>query len=97
MPEGSHVLAIAGLAVATSTRRRGVAAALLTAAETSARERGARKIALHVFAPNVAARQLYERFGYAVEGVHPREFVVAGRYVDDVSMAKWLGDESDEG
>jgi ribosomal protein S18 acetylase RimI-like enzyme len=82
-----HVVSIRGLAVAPSHQRRGVARALLTAAEAAARERGARRLTLRVLATNTAARALYEAYGFVVEGVQREEFLLDGRYVDDVLMA----------
>ncbi|MDX2971659.1 GNAT family N-acetyltransferase [Kribbella solani] len=89
-PEGAGVLAINGLAVAPQARRLGVASALLQAATTEGRRRGARKITLNVHHANLPARHLYERHGYIVEGTHPREFLIEGTYVDALTMSKTL-------
>jgi ribosomal protein S18 acetylase RimI-like enzyme len=89
-PEGAGVLAINGLAVAHEARGRGVAGALLEAAAAEGRLRGARKITLHVHSTNTAARRLYERHGYVVEGTHPKEFLIEGTYIDAIDMAKML-------
>jgi ribosomal protein S18 acetylase RimI-like enzyme len=83
----AHVLAINGLAVDPAFQRRGVGRALMDAAASEARARGARRITLRVLAPNEAARSLYERCGYVVEGVLRGEFNFDGHYVDDVLMA----------
>ena len=97
LPESGHVLGVMGLAVAPGgqvrargARRRGVASALLTAAEQLARTRGARKLSLHVLGTNTAALSLYERLGFRREGIQREEFRIGGRYVDDVLMAKYL-------
>jgi ribosomal protein S18 acetylase RimI-like enzyme len=82
-----HVVLIRGLAVAPSHQRRGIARALLAAAEAAARERGARRVTLRVLGTNAAARALYEAYGFVVEGVQREEFLLDGRYVDDVLMA----------
>ncbi|MEU4607809.1 GNAT family N-acetyltransferase [Kribbella sp. NPDC023972] len=89
-PEGAGVLTINGLAVAQESRGQGVANALLEAAATEGRLRGARKISLHVHGTNTVARRLYERHGYVVEGTHPREFLIEGTYIDCIDMAKLL-------
>ncbi|GAB2632717.1 GNAT family N-acetyltransferase [Kribbella swartbergensis] len=89
-PEGAGVLAINGLAVANEARGRGVASTLLEAAAAEGRLRGARKISLHVHSTNTAARRLYERHGYVVEGTHPNEFLIEGTYIDAIAMAKNL-------
>jgi GNAT superfamily N-acetyltransferase len=64
------------VAVTAAAEGRGVGAALLQAAEEWARTRGYRMLTLNVFEGNRHARQVYERFGYAVETV---------RYVKAVS------------
>ena len=87
LPAGRHVLQINGIGVDPAYRRRGIARALLDAAIAEARSRGARKLTLRVFAPNVAARGLYEAAGFEVEGVLRGEFLLEGDYVDDVLMA----------
>jgi ribosomal protein S18 acetylase RimI-like enzyme len=88
--ENAHVLGIVGLAVAPANRRRGVASALLAAAEQHARARGARKLSLRVLGTNEMAMRLYERHGFQREGSLRDEFCIGGRFVDDVVMAKHL-------
>ena len=90
LPESAHVLGIAGLAVAPGDRRRGVASALIAAAEQQARARGARKLSLRVLGTNETAMRLYERHGFQREGTLRDEFRIGGRFVDDVLMAKHL-------
>lgn len=89
VPLGSHahVLTIDGLAVHPSAQGRGVGRALVEAAVDLARERGARRLTLRVLAHNRPARRLYERCGFAVEGVLRGEFHLDGADVDDVQMA----------
>jgi ribosomal protein S18 acetylase RimI-like enzyme/SAM-dependent methyltransferase len=94
LPENAHVSGIAGLAVAPDARGRGAASALLAAAEQHARDRGARKLSLRVLSTNDAALRLYERLGFRREGTLFEEFLIDGRYVDDVLMAKHLGGSS---
>jgi ribosomal protein S18 acetylase RimI-like enzyme len=90
LPENAHVLGIAGLAVAPDSRGRGIASALLAAAEKHARDSGARKLSLRVLSTNEGALRLYERLGFAREGTLREEFLINGRWVDDVLMAKQL-------
>jgi ribosomal protein S18 acetylase RimI-like enzyme len=82
-----HVLELKGLAVDPSLRRRGVGRLLLDAAVAAARARGARRLTLRVLGSNAPARSLYEAGGFGVEGVQREEFLLGGRYVDDVLMA----------
>ena len=89
-PEGAGVLSINGLAVALNARGQGVGSVLMEAVAAEGRRRGARKIALHVHGVNTAARRLYERHGYVVEGTRPREFLIDGQYVDSLDLALML-------
>jgi ribosomal-protein-alanine N-acetyltransferase len=50
-------------------RRRGAGAAMLAKLEAEARRRGAEAILLEVAENNVAARNLYEKSGFSVEGI----------------------------
>ncbi len=86
----AHVLEIRGLAVDPVCQRRGAGRRLVEASVEQARDRGARKLALRVLGTNVRARQLYESCGFLVEGVLRAEFLLGGRYVDDVLMARTL-------
>jgi predicted GNAT family N-acyltransferase len=70
------------LAVATPARRRGIATALLEAAEMESRSAGAARIVLHA---QTYARSLYDRVGYRPRGAVFRE---AG--IEHVAMEKEL-------
>ncbi len=59
LASNAHVLMIAGLGVAPSMQRKGVASGLLEAAETYASERKIERLALRVLSVNTAARALY--------------------------------------
>ena len=95
LPENAHVLAVNGLAVAEDARGRGVATALLQELVRVAEERGLRKLTLRVLSTNQPARRLYQKQGYAVEGTLLGEFVVDGALVDDLILARHLGDAPD--
>ena len=86
----AHVRQIQGLAVSGEARGHGVGRALIRAAMTEARRQGARRITLRVLGHNTPARKLYEAEGFAVEGVLPEEFLLDGKYVDDVLMGRAL-------
>lgn len=70
------------LAVRPAARRRGIATALLEAAETESRDAGAARIVLHA---QTYARDLYDRVGYRSRGAVFRE---AG--IEHVAMEKEL-------
>lgn len=86
----AHVRQIQGLAVTDEARGHGVGRALIRAAVEEARRRGARRLTLRVLGHNTPARKLYEAEGFAVEGVLPEEFLLDGKYVDDVLMGRAL-------
>jgi len=71
------------LAVRASARRRGIATALLEAAETETRAAGARRLVLHA---QTYARSLYDSAGYRTRGSAFRE---AG--IEHIAMEKELG------
>ena len=60
------------LEVLPEYRRRGVASALITAAERVAENRGARVMTLEVSVDNIAARRLYAGHGYVLGSQAPR-------------------------
>lgn len=74
------------LATALPARRRGVARALLGAAEEHARERGVRAVALDTWARNHAARSLYLGAGFEEVAYTP----AAGGLPGGVSLLKEL-------
>lgn len=83
---------IGELGVARAARRRGVATALLAAAEERALDAGKRRLTLWVTGENTAAISLYERTGFHV--VRRRRWPL-GRLVFRASglmlMEKWIG------
>jgi ribosomal protein S18 acetylase RimI-like enzyme len=58
------------LAVDPGAQGRGVARALMEAAESWARAQGSRRISLNVWVQNERARGLYEHLGYGPETMH---------------------------
>jgi RimJ/RimL family protein N-acetyltransferase len=63
-----------GMMVAADMRGKGVGSALLSAAVDWARSTGAHKVALQVWPHNEAALGLYDKFGFAREGVLRRHY-----------------------
>jgi predicted GNAT family N-acyltransferase len=70
------------LAVKRSARRRGIATALLAAADDETRAAGGKRLVLHA---QTYARSLYEHAGYRARG---REFTEAG--IEHIAMEKRL-------
>src|SRR5207237_10835845 len=64
-------LHINNLAVAPAERGTGVASALLTRVLADGAKLGASRATLEVRRSNLAARGLYEKFGFSIAGVRP--------------------------
>ncbi len=60
---------IMSIAVKKEFRRRGIGKMLLREAIKKAREKGAKRLLLEVRVSNVAAQELYKKFGFRVAGV----------------------------
>lgn len=87
----TRATASVGVGVLRAHWGRGLARALMLAVEAHARAQGLRRLELTVFAPNARARALYDRLGYAVEGVKRRSVDLPGRGpTDEILMAKLL-------
>jgi ribosomal protein S18 acetylase RimI-like enzyme len=89
-----HVQEINGLAVAPDFQGRGIGHLLLTAARHEAIRREARRITLRVLGTNTRAQALYLAHGYRIEGRLKGQFLLQGRYVDDIFMALELPDRT---
>ncbi|MBE0622979.1 MAG: GNAT family N-acetyltransferase [Burkholderiales bacterium] len=76
-----------GIGLVPDARHVGIGAKLIEAALAKAREKGLSRIELTVRLDNANAKALYERFGFAVEGVNRKAFFVDGIFYDTYSMA----------
>jgi ribosomal-protein-alanine N-acetyltransferase len=76
------------LAVRPEARGRGYGAALLTHALTEGARLGARQATLEVRRSNLAARRLYERFGFELMGLRPRYYARP----DEDALVLWKGE-----
>ena len=77
------------MAVRDDWQRRGVGSALMRAAlDLADRWLNYRRLELTVYTDNVAALELYRKFGFVIEGTH-RDFAFRdGLYVDAYTMAR---------
>ena len=86
-----HV-AVLTLAVASASRRQGVAGSLLAEAERWALRVGVEKISLNVRANNGAAVNLYQQHGFVLEGRERAQIQLEQGFEDNLIMAKFLGE-----
>jgi hypothetical protein len=84
-----HVRNLA-MGVARQYRGMGVGTALMDYAIRWARQRKVKKIVLSVFSTNRKAIALYEKFGFASEGRRKRQFLIDGKYVDEIMMGRFV-------
>ncbi len=84
-----------GMGVVREWRGRGIGSALMEEALAWARQRGAHKIVLSLWPHNRAARALYEKFGFELEGRRRRHWRRNnGELWDDMVMGKVLDETS---
>ncbi len=69
---------------------KGVGTRLMKEVELWARRNGVRRLYLTLIAENRAAAGLYRKMGYEVEGRHPASMRLGDRYVEELTMGKWL-------
>jgi RimJ/RimL family protein N-acetyltransferase len=80
-----------GMLVDAAWRGRGVGSGLLEAAIAWAREQGLHKLCLEVFPTNTPAIALYCKYGFAEEGLRPKQYRRAsGELWDSLAMGLLL-------
>lgn len=84
-----HVLT-SGIAVLKEYRGIGIGNALMDYVINWAEAQNYEKISLSVFSTNAPAINLYQKFGFEVEGVKRKEFKIEGKDVDEICMGKFL-------
>jgi len=78
------------LSVLKAERGKGIGTRLIGTAESFAKERGARRLELDVFAKNEAAVRLYERLGFEHEGRRRQAVDDGDGYDDIIIMGKFI-------
>jgi len=82
---------VLGMLVIKGYRGQGIGTELIARALEWARSQEViEKIELGVFSNNRRALQLYQKFGFKVEGVKKRQYYIAGRHADEIDMALFL-------
>lgn len=69
-------------------RRQGIGTAFLCMLDDWAKNNGVIRLELTVECVNTGAKHLYEKHGFAVEGVRSKSMKVDGRFVDEYYMGK---------
>jgi RimJ/RimL family protein N-acetyltransferase len=85
-PIFAHVGSL-GIGVLADYRGQGVGEALIRAALQQAKIKGLTRIELTVFENNKPAIALYEKIGFAVEGIHKNKSRIDDQYANHLSMA----------
>jgi RimJ/RimL family protein N-acetyltransferase len=82
---------VLGMLVVKGYRGMGIGTMLIAHALKWARSReDVEKVVLGVFSNNQRAFRLYERFGFEVEGVKKKHYLIAGKHADEIDMALFL-------
>ena len=76
-----------GIGLIPEYRGRGIGRALLLTTLRDAKAQGLERVELAVYRSNHAAKSLYEKIGFKVEGLKRRSVKIDGHYDDDYIMA----------
>ena len=79
-----------GIAIKNGYRHQGLGTDLIMEAINWSRENGIKKVNLEVFSSNTNAISVYEKIGFEHEGIRRSQFIVDGKYVDDILMTYWV-------
>ena len=91
-PNTRHSTYIWGVYVRPDWRGTGAAGALLQACEDWAQALGVTILKLGVAVTNIPAIRSYAKAGFTVYGVDPRALRLDGKYIDELLMAKVIGE-----
>ena len=89
-PGTSVHVADLGIAIIAEYRNRGIGSRMIACLLDWARHKELRKVTLGVFASNLQAIHVYQKFGFTIEGVLRQQHRVGGEYVDEIVMAHFL-------
>ncbi|WP_312441622.1 GNAT family N-acetyltransferase [Lacrimispora sp.] len=76
--------------IRASYQRQGIGSSFFKQLDKWANDKGVTRLELSVMCINDAAKNLYEKNGFVVEGIKKNSMVVDGTYVDEYYMAKLL-------
>lgn len=72
-------------------RRQGIGTEFFNRLDGWAKENGVVRLELTVECDNAAAKSLYEKQGFSVEGIRPKSMRINGRFADEYYMGKIIG------
>jgi RimJ/RimL family protein N-acetyltransferase len=78
--------------VRAAYRRQGIGTEFFRRLDDWAKENGLIRLELTVECPNTAAKSLYEKQGFVVEGIKKKTMKVNGSYVDEYCMGKIINE-----
>ncbi len=87
--KNSHVASL-GIDIAREYWGKGVGEKAMNYIISVARKKGVKRLELEYVSGNERARRLYEKVGFKREGVRRKAFKVKNRYVDGVTMVRFL-------
>jgi len=80
-----------GICILKGFRRMGIGTAMMNHLIEWARNQGdLEKISLTVFSTNKPAINLYRKLGFETEGISKKQYKIEGKYVDELTMGKFL-------
>lgn len=88
--KNKHVASL-GITILKSYRQMGIGTAMMNhLLEWAKKQESLEKITLEVFLTNKPAINLYRKLGFEIEGVRKKQYKIGEKYVDEVTMAKFL-------
>lgn len=78
------------VAVDAAYRQQGIGRSLFTTAIELAKSQGLRRLELSVMPQNLAAKKMYQKFGFVQEGIKKQAIKQGDQFMDEIMMAMLL-------
>jgi len=88
-PKANHTAEV-GIGLLKPSREIGIGTALMECAIEWAGDQGLEKLTISTFSTNLRAINLFKKVGFIAAGVRHRQYMIAGDYVDEVLMERFL-------
>jgi len=75
-----------GIAIKNNFRNKNIGTNMIKEALMWCKDQGIVKVNLEVFSTNIYAIKTYRKLGFEYEGVRKKQFMINGKYVDDILM-----------